>query len=66
MPSGRSEHYGDEYRPIDTRPLTELPDVQELSLEELADLPDQTRHFILMRAARQFRQEQEELESRRT
>jgi hypothetical protein len=59
MPTGRIR-YGDENRPINTQPHLELPNLQELSLEELAELPDQTRHLILMRAATEFEKEREE------
>lgn len=59
MPTGRIR-YGDENRPINTQPHLELPDLQELSLEELAELPDQTRHLILMRASKELEQERKE------
>ena len=59
MPTGRIR-YGDENRPINTQPHLELPDLQELSLEELAELPDQTRHRILMRASKELEQERKE------
>ena len=45
---------------VDTSALVELPDLQEFSLEELEALPDEARHFILMRAGKVFMQEQDD------
>lgn len=64
MPTGRTR-YGDENRPINTQSHLELPDLQELSLEELAELPDQTRHLILMRASKELEQERKEAAKKR-
>jgi len=45
---------------VNTRSLIDLPDLQELSLEELAELPNEARQAILMKATDEFRQQQEE------
>ena len=44
--------------PVNSRPLTQLPKLEELSLDELMELPDETRHYILMRAGKEFNQEE--------
>ena len=42
--------------PVNSQLLTELPLLDELSLDELMELPDETRHYILMRAGKEFSQ----------
>jgi hypothetical protein len=45
---------------VNTLSLIDLPDLQELSLDELAELPNEARQAILMKADKEFRRAQEE------
>lgn len=45
---------------VNTRSLIDLPDLQELSLDELAELPNEARQAILMKADEEFRRQQKE------
>jgi hypothetical protein len=53
----RSYHPGQR---VNTRSLIDLPDLQELSLDELAELPNEARQAILMKADEEFRRQQKE------
>ena len=53
----RSYHPGQR---VNTRSLIDLPDLQELSLDELAELPNESRQAILMKADEEFRRQQKE------